>query len=89
MLIPLGHRIAYDTGRVNVAPYASIESMPTRQQLARAIAVLRREGGRKLFISSQFTFPEELAAIQRAGFAERAQVTDERGAGIVELVDRR
>lgn len=89
VLIPLGHRVAYDTGRLNVAPYASIESMPTRQQLARAIAVLRHEGGNKMFLSLKFTFPEELAAIQQAGFVEHAQVTDERGAPIVEMVDGR
>jgi len=88
LLMPLGHRVAYDTGRVNVSPYASIESMPTRQQLARAIEALRREGGDKLFLSTQFTFNEELAAIQRAGFSTAGQVQDEREAAIVELVDR-
>jgi hypothetical protein len=88
LLMPLGHRVAYDTGRVNVSPYASIESMPTRQQLARAIAVLRREGGDKLFLSTQFTFGEELDAIRQAGFATAGQVQDEREAAIVELVDR-
>jgi hypothetical protein len=89
ILIPLGHRIAYDTGRVNVSPYASIESMPTRQQLARAIATLRREGGDKLFISWPFTFAEEVAAIRHAGFRVHRQITDERGANVVELVDER
>jgi len=87
LLMPLGHRIAYDTRRVNISPYASIESMPTTQQLDRAIAVLRREGGDRLFVSTQFTFDEELAAIQRAGFVVRDQATDERGATILELVD--
>jgi hypothetical protein len=88
LLMPLGHRVAYDTGRVNVSPYASIESMPTRQQLARAIAVLRKEGGDKLFLSTQFTFEEELDAIERAGFDVAGQVQDERGAAVLELVDR-
>jgi len=88
LLMPLGHRVAYDTGRVNVSPYASIESMPTRQQLARAIAVLRREGGNKLFLSTQFTFEEELQAIEGAGFDVAGQVQDERGAAVLELVDR-
>jgi hypothetical protein len=88
LLMPLGHRVAYDIGRTNVSPYASIESMPTRQQLATAIAVLRREGGDKLFLSTQFTFPEELDAIERAGFAVDGQVQDERGEDVLELVDR-
>lgn len=88
VLIPLGHRIAYDAGRVNVSPYASIESMPTQQQLARTIATLRREGGNKLFISMTFTFQEQLEMLRAAGFVPRKQVTDERGATLVELVDR-
>jgi hypothetical protein len=89
VLIPLGHRIAYDAGRVNVAPYASIESMPTRQQLDTTLATLRREGGDTLFISSRFTFEEQLEAIRQAGFAVGAQVTDESDGQIIELVDRR
>ncbi|HEX5145734.1 MAG TPA: hypothetical protein VFV85_01830 [Conexibacter sp.] len=86
ILIPLGHRVAYDAGRTNVAPYASIESMPTRQQLARTLAVLRRAGGRRLFVDGAFTYPEELAAIERAGFRVSAEATDERGATISELI---
>ena len=88
ILTALGHRIAYDTGRVNVSPYASIESMPTKQQLTRAIAVLRREGGNKLFVSSTFTFEEELDAMQAAGFRPVAEVGEERLGRIIELVDR-
>jgi hypothetical protein len=89
ILAALGHRIAYDTGRVNVSPYASIESMPTEQQLARAFDVLRREGGTKLFISSTFTFEEELTAIAQAGFKPVAEVEEERLGHIIELVDQR
>jgi hypothetical protein len=88
LLMPLGHRVAYETGRVNVSPYASIESMPTRQQLNRAITVLRAEGGNKLFLSRQFTFDEELEALERAGFGLAAQVRDERELDVLELVDR-
>jgi hypothetical protein len=87
ILIPLGHRIAYDTGRVNVLEYASIQPMPTREQLERAIATLRREGGDKAFISSAFTEAPELAALQRAGFVARGEVA-EGGSAVVELVDR-
>jgi hypothetical protein len=88
ILIPLGHRIAYDTGRDDVSPYASSESMPTRQQLARTIAVLRRAGGDKLFVSTYFTVGEALVAMQQAGFAVGDQV-DAGGTTLVELVDRR
>jgi hypothetical protein len=87
ILIPLGHRIAYDTGRVNVAPYASVESMPTTQQLERALATIRREGASKLFLTTQFTPEDEQEAIQQAGFVIEADVGDGRGAQLVELVD--
>ena len=89
VVMALGHRIAYDTGRVNVSPYASIESMPTRQQIERTIAVLRREGGDKLFTSSTFTFPEAMAVIRGAGFEPTAQIEEERLSSIILLVDRR
>jgi hypothetical protein len=88
ILIPLGHRIAYDTGRVNVSPYASSESMPTREQLDRTIAALRQAGGDKLFVSTYFTVGEAVAAVQQAGFAIGDQV-DIGGTALVELVDRR
>ncbi|MGN6190048.1 MAG: hypothetical protein ACTHOE_14230 [Conexibacter sp.] len=88
ILIPLGHRIAYDTGRDDVSPYASTESMPTRQQLDRTIAALRRAGGTKLFFSTYFTVGEMVTAMQRAGFALADQV-DGGGTAYVELVDRR
>ena len=88
ILIPLGHRIAYDTDRVNVSPYASTESMPTRQQLDRTIAALRHAGGDKLFVSTYFTVGEMLTALQQAGFAVADQV-DAGGTALVEFVDGR
>jgi hypothetical protein len=87
ILIPLGHRIAYDLGLVNVSPYSSIESIPTQQQLQRTIDTLRDEHASKIFVSSRFTFPEEMAALQRAGFVVRRQTPEVRGGDIVELVD--
>ena len=69
ILTALGHRVAYDVGVVNVSPYASFESMPTRKQLRLTIDVLRREGGHKLYISTRFTTPEKLAMLQREGFS--------------------
>jgi hypothetical protein len=73
---------------VNVAPYAGTPSMPTRDQLLRTLAALRREGGDKLFISSVFTPPPMLAAIQQAGFVSRAQVAE--GSSVIsELVAAR
>jgi hypothetical protein len=84
ILIPLGHRIAHDAGVVNVAPYASIESMPTREQLIDAIADIRAEGARLLFVTTRVTFPETFDAIVAAGFEVRGQ----RGETVL-LADRR
>lgn len=64
----LSHRVAYDAGVVNIAPFSSIESMPTQQQLTQLTDQMRREHVRKLYLSSQFTFPEELQEIDRRGF---------------------
>lgn len=69
ILTALSHRVAYDTGVVNVSPFSSIESIATHEQLREAIAVFRREGVHKLYMSVRFTRPEEWAELQRAGWA--------------------
>jgi hypothetical protein len=88
ILTPLSHRVAYDAGVVNVSPYTSIESMPTRQQLARTIAILRAAGARKVYalVSPGITHPEMLTAIEVAGFV---YVRDSPARSAFELVDRR
>lgn len=82
ILVPLSHRIAYDAGVVNVAPYSSIEAMPTRQQLQALVDQLHRAHVHKVYISGTFTFGEELALLTQAGFAPRA-----RAGAIYELND--
>jgi hypothetical protein len=69
ILAPVGHRIAYDLGIVNVAPYASILSMPAVEQLRETVRTLRREGGRVVFAPSYQTEPQQLDALERAGYA--------------------
>jgi hypothetical protein len=59
--------------------------MPTVQQLARALAALRREGGDKLFVSSAFTSDQIRQAIERAGYAERGSVVE--GASTISLLE--
>ena len=54
ILIPLGHRVAFDAGVVDVSPYSGIESMPTLAQLARTLAVARREGATQLYVDRRF-----------------------------------
>jgi hypothetical protein len=68
ILAPVGHRIAYDLGIVNVSPYASLLSMPAVEQLSETIRVLRREGGHKVFVSVGQTEPQQLTALEQAGF---------------------
>ncbi len=84
ILAPVGHRIAYDLGIVNVAPYASILSMPAVEQLRETIRVLRREGGHVIFAPAYQTEPQQLEAIERAGYV----LIGTRG-GITELRDTR
>jgi hypothetical protein len=68
ILIPMGHRIAYELGLVNVAPYVSMISMPAVEQLDESLAALRREGGRRVFAFLGQLLPEQQQAIQDAGF---------------------
>ena len=68
ILIPMGHRVAYDLGLVNVSPYASLESMPAQRQLQETIDALRESGGTRLFAARYQTLPDVDAAIRAAGF---------------------
>ena len=68
IMAPMGHRVAYDLGLVNVAPYVSLVSMPAVRQLDETIDALRESGGDKLFLAEYQTLAEEEAAIARAGF---------------------
>jgi hypothetical protein len=91
LLTQIGHRLAYETGVVNVSPYTSIEAIPTRQQLERAIDALRAAGGRKLYLPlyPPFLEPPILQAIEQAGFMARrfsptrsfVEMTDEAASG--------
>jgi hypothetical protein len=89
LLLPMGHRIAYDLGRTNVSPYSGVEAMVTRQQVRATIELLRRDRVHRVFLGIRDTtpgdiLPEVLAAFGRAGFARRAQWSD-----VVELSDER
>jgi hypothetical protein len=87
ILIPLGHRIAYETGRVNVAPYSGMEAMPTPDQLARTIDVLRAQHATSLYISYQTTLAEKLAALRAAGFVPAESAREAGDVEYVRLVD--
>jgi hypothetical protein len=76
ILIPMGHKIGYELGLVNVAPYVSMISMPAVEQLDEALEALRREGGGRVFAYLGQTTPEQQQMIQDAGFA-RIRGTDD------------
>ena len=68
ILAPMGHRVAYELGLVNTNPYVSPISMPAESQLDEALEVLRREGGRRVFVWLEQSLPEQQLRIQEAGF---------------------
>ncbi len=68
ILAPMGHRVAYELGLVNVAPYVSIISMPAEEQMAESLEALRAAGGTRVFASLGQTLPVQLQAIEAVGF---------------------
>jgi hypothetical protein len=76
VLIPMGHRLAWELGLVNVAPYVSMISMPAISQLEEALVALRREGGTRVFAYLGQVVPEQLQAIAQAGFRPVRETRD-------------
>ncbi|HZV73109.1 MAG TPA: hypothetical protein VFF79_05270 [Conexibacter sp.] len=72
----LGHRIAANLGIVNVSPYSNSLTMPTAEQLDETVAVLRRAGGRKVFLDLVITSGDMQRALEDAGFAYTAGEAD-------------
>jgi len=68
ILAPMGHRVAYELGLVNVAPYVSIISMPAKEQMTESLDALRAAGGTRVFASLSQILPPQLRAIEQAGF---------------------
>ncbi len=50
ILLPMGHRIAYDLGLTNVAPYAFTNAIVTRVQMQTLLDTTRREHVREIFV---------------------------------------
>jgi hypothetical protein len=77
ILGPLGHRIAYDVGVTDAMPYATLESMPTRELFVDMLDQLERERVRKAFlILVPTTTAEHTAVLEEAGFAEQSRSHD-------------
>lgn len=75
ILLPMGHRIAYELGLDNVSPYAYTNAIVTREQLRRVIDTARREGAHTIFV------PDTTAALALDGQTARAQVKAYAAAG--------
>jgi hypothetical protein len=77
ILTAAGHRLAVLAGVSDVSPYTGMESMPTREQLAETLRLLRRSGGRKVFAAVEGAVPETVRAVEQADF--RTAAVDETG----------
>jgi len=64
----LGHRIGFDVGVVNVSPYSNSLVIATPRQLDETLAMLRAEGGRKVFVDMKLTDAEIQGEVERAGY---------------------
>jgi hypothetical protein len=73
ILTQLGHRVAFDAGVVDVAPYSGMESMPTVGQLEETLAAVRSEGATQIYLDRSFVLPGMLEALAVAGFDPAAQ----------------
>jgi hypothetical protein len=87
ILTPLGHRIAYDLGLVNVSPYSELQVMLVREQLQETLDDVRAAHARKLFVPVQTLYEEPYEAIVHAGFRLVARGTQQEN--VIELVDAR
>lgn len=64
----LGHRIGFSVGVVNVSPYSNSLVIATPQQLDETLAMLRVEGGRKVFLDMKLTDAEIQGEVEQAGY---------------------
>jgi hypothetical protein len=71
IVAPLGHRMAYNLGLVNVERYTGGESMPTVEQYDEMLEDLRAVGGRRVFLGS--AWPGVGAALEERGYVPFAR----------------
>lgn len=76
LLMRTGHRMAEDIGIVDVAPYANIDSMLTKQQWSETIAALEHAHGRKLITSTKSLFEEQVVWLAAHGYTPYVEVSD-------------
>jgi len=73
ILMPMGHRFAYELGLENVFPYPTQDALVTHWQLRRTLDAIRRAHVHRVFLYSRITAPAHLEAFERVGFHPRAQ----------------
>ncbi|HET6447991.1 MAG TPA: hypothetical protein VFG31_02690 [Conexibacter sp.] len=73
ILMPLGHRLAYDLRIRNVAPYALPQAMPAKRQLTITMEAIRRAHVRTVVVAAEGVGANFLPTLKQAGFAMRAQ----------------
>jgi hypothetical protein len=70
ILVPFGHRIAYELGVQNVSPYVMDQAIVTKRQWRVLFDAMEREGTRKLFLSPE-PAPALRKLLARAGFSQQ------------------
>jgi len=73
ILTPLGHRVAFDAGVVDVAPYASAEAMPTMEQLETTLAAMAANGVTRVYLDRASTYPALYEALVGAGYHRQSE----------------
>jgi len=68
ILSTMGHRVAYDLGLVNVAPYVNVISMPAVEQMTEALDALRAADGTRVYALAGQLLPAQLQMIEDAGY---------------------
>jgi hypothetical protein len=73
ILAPVGHRVAREAGVVDVTPYPGVGQMPAIEQLDETLGLLRREGGRTIFVGQGLP-PGMAAYLHRHGWRQIRRV---------------
>jgi hypothetical protein len=71
ILMPLGHRLAYDLRIRSVAPYALPQAMPAKHQLTITMEAIRRARVRTVIVADEGVSANFLPTLKHAGFEVR------------------
>lgn len=85
----LGHRVAREAGVVDVVPYTGLEQMDTSEQMDEILAMLKREGGRRVFVPATSTVPPRVVDGAMRDMRRRGYVIVHSWPGLAELMPGR